>query len=535
MIPKRKIIVLLLNNVLIQSFPFESSISKKIHKFSKDDKGVTLTPTPSIRATATLFNKKLSSIYIDHNESDITSSEQGFLELSSRSLPEKRGLKRRRDKERLQIRFERQAERVNKNRNDFLKQKNDLTKAKQRQKYNGNRCELQKIAESIEACKSEKEMNDIMEQSKLSQRDETDLLRLLGSRCSYTEMLYILDCSLHKPSVHSYTSVIASLAQSTSINDRRKALNVLDTMMEKDIIPNSFTFTAAFLAVDNPSATMEILERMNLIEKERISKKMESIFNIFTYNSAIHSCSRGRSNQGFDTAYQLYQTMQSKQIEPNDKTISSLLHCATKSITYSRNQRMKQTIMNSAIQILDDIPSKNLSPKAWGVALSVCSAAMDDKKAKEIFDEMGQLGCSKNIMHYNQYLSALAKGGRDDLVLDVYQEMMDDPNVIPGIVTLNTVLGAFSKTGNYERASSLLSQMKKGEIVVSKRRKGSDYLPLQQQMIQKSILPDTISYNSVLSACSDAKEALQLVNEVSVAHSFSLFLSFLSLYIYVYL
>lgn len=503
----------------------------------------------SISATLNDFSSTTSTVTATTSDDDIQESdlvrEVGFLPKNSKNLPEKRGFKKSRDQDRIRIRFERQAQRADESRQQFLMGKQEknmnyqnqesssLHDSKQFNNNNNNNkkrnndekdhtCMIYEIAKLLKASKSEREMNQILRNAKLSPRDESDLVRILGSRCAYDPMLFLLYNSPNGPNVHSYTSAIASLAHSSSPDYRKQALKVLDSMSNKGVVPNSFTFTAAFLAVDGAAQAIEMMKKIDILSEE-IDSRNNNLHNVFTFNSAIHSCSRGNSPNGFKTARQFYESMNEKNIAPNEKTLTSLLHCATKSISYTNKQIEKQSIFHSAMSLLDDMRlHKNIvpSPKAWGAALSVCAAAGADEKAKEIFDTMGEVGCTKNIIHYNQYLSALAKAGKDDLVWRVFEGMQKDSNVLPEIVTLNTVLGAFARSGNYTQASRLLSRMKEGEFEFREARNGREYVPLRGHSIENKLFPDTISYNSVLSACSDSKEALCLVNEVSYVLSY---------------
>jgi len=487
----------------------------------------------------------------EFNESE-TSRHQydGFVLNSSRALPEKRGYKRARDEERIRTRFERQADRANEIRENFLsgnmnidegeavnnnkkqerrfernvQQQENLNNISNQQRINKGKKRqklyLYDLAKSMKSLRSDKDRKELLDNTKLSSRGETDLIRLLGSQRAYQPMIFLLDHSSNGPSVHSYTSAIAALSQSSHNNDRKKALKLLDIMPEHGIIPNSFTFTAAFLAVDGPVKAREMMNRIRKIETENMNDfvKHDSLYNIFTFNSAIHSCSRGKSSEGFQTAYEFYQTMEKHGIPPNEKTLASILHCAAKSISFLSHASKKKLVMNDALDFLYRMRFvKGIQPssKAWGAALSVCAAAGADDKGEEIFRSMEETGCEKNIMHYNQYLSVLAKAGKDEKVWEVFEDMRLNSNVMPEIVTLNTVLGSFARTSNYQKAVELLNRMKQGEFELCEERNGRDYVATRGNNVANKLLPDTISYNSVLSACSDAKEAYKLVNEVN--------------------
>jgi pentatricopeptide repeat protein len=152
-----------------------------------------------------------------------------------------------------------------------------------------------------------------------------------------------------------------------------------------------------------------------------------------------------------------------------------------------------------------------------------------------------QGGVPPSTLHYNTLLSALSKTGQDTLAHDILQSMQTSTTpsknisvqqhvsgsneetsveissihegARPDIISLNTVLGAFAKAGNYDGARKLISRMEEGEFWqdVQHQNEGFQYPRANRRV---AIQPDVISYNTLLSACSDPMEAVKIVQEV---------------------
>lgn len=126
-----------------------------------------------------------------------------------------------------------------------------------------------------------------------------------------------------------------------------------------------------------------------------------------------------------------------------------------------------------------------------------------------------------HILHYNQFLSALAKGRKKPsdtkIAYRILQEMKNEGQVLPDIITLNTLLSIYAKYGDYKHAKELLDEMKAGSYFTTERKKnlhGSDYYSRNRHEKRIKLVPDTISYNTVLSTCSNSTEAMSLIQEM---------------------
>ncbi len=382
-----------------------------------------------------------------------------------------------------------------------------------------NKRRLENLVDELVASEThDKDGSPVSLSSLVIPRDQSNLIRLLGAKGSYSSMLKLLR-HFHKGKnenggsqngVYAYTAAITALAQSSNPRWKSQAVGLLDEMDELSILPNTFTFTAVFLAINGGKAAVEILQRA-----KRYPKTVE--IGVHVYNSAIHACSRqdtGNSTNGWQTALMLFRQMPRDKVKPNEQTYASLLHALAKSgqlkVALSIFDEMKNTLGIA----------KGSSNKVWGAALRACATAGDGKKAMDLLKDMLQEGMNPNTLHYNSVLSALAKEGSDLLALELLERIQDDSvhelfpeleiphhvysgsGAMPDLISINTVMSSFVSSKSYLGAKGFLNRVKRGEF---KFRRGDD---------RAIIRPDIISYNSLLSACQDPQEAFSLIREV---------------------
>ena len=96
---------------------------------------------------------------------------------------------------------------------------------------------------------------------------------------------------------------------------------------------------------------------------------------------------------------------------------------------------------------------------------------------------------------------------------------LQSQRALPDLISLNTVLSAFVRTGNSEGARKLFDRIKNGEFrkVISNRRPRGDFernVGGNTMAMTVPIHPDVISYNSLLSTVRDPNEAVTILDEV---------------------
>ena len=365
-------------------------------------------------------------------------------------------------------------------------------------------------------------------------RDQSNLIRLLGSKGvgAYTTMLKLLHHLVNDASMsvsgcqYAYTAAIIVLAKSSSKRWKAQAIALLDEMDSKHIEPNTYTYTAAFHAVDGGKAALELLNRAKRkrssvhseSETETVEGAMSMPMSIHLYNGAIHACSRSSDidgkNNGWQAALSIFRTQMPRDgVAPNELTYMSLLHACAKAGQ-----------LKVAMSIFDEVKSAtNMSESIniWGAALRACATTGNSKKAMEVMGEMIRGGVVPTTLHYNYVLSALAKEGEDGMAVEFFDrilvgtvygifvsgieesESLQSCNAMPDLVSVNTVLTSFVKSANFTAAKHFFGRLKRGEFM---------YNRLDSRAV---IRPDVISYNSLLSVCNNSNEAKIIMQEVS--------------------
>jgi pentatricopeptide repeat protein len=378
-------------------------------------------------------------------------------------------------------------------------------------------------------------------------RQDTNVIRLLGTRKAYSSMLQFLRRQPQPhPShaIYEYTAAISILGQ--AVDDptyRSMAHGLFDEMIHLGITPNSYTCTALFLAIDGGKASWTWYQRI-----QQLYLQQERIVEVHVFNAAIFACSRPSKSRnaeeiqkqqeeeedsGWQTALMIFNEMRKNKVIPNEQTFASLIHTCAK---YGQ--------VRVALSLLDEIKKKThkagrgqeTNSKVWSAILSAFASAGDSNTVWTLILEMIQRGNRPHTLHYNSLLSALAREGKDTMALHVLNGMIhgtvesivshstslesieQDMSVSnmtmktgnhhmtpslsrPDIVSFNTVMSALTQPGNknYPEAKKLLELLKSGEYV---------------NAYGEEVRPDIITYNTLLSACDEPKEAIEIIREV---------------------
>jgi len=335
----------------------------------------------------------------------------------------------------------------------------------------------------------------------ISSKQLTQVIDYLGTRSCISSMLKVLRQASRKDCVilcgiHSFNAAILQLAKS---DQKVHVISLLKEMKLFRLNPNSYTFTALFLAVDGGS------------EASSLWKSLTSDYsmhpNIHIYNAVIRSCSRGHGKDA-QAGFFFFYNMRDAGIVPTKETYISLMNCCVK---------MKQK--NVVLSLMDEMQRSGFPPSegSWGAALSACAADGDITSTLSLFNKMKEMKAFINTRHYNALLTGMSKNsGQDKNALKILEEICCQPVTRPDIVTLNSVLASCAKSLNYDDARLLLERMCRGEFVAQSNLKTpkNNKHPHSQSL---TILPDVISYNIVLSVCPDPISAFNLLQEMRMS------------------
>ena len=388
---------------------------------------------------------------------------------------------------------------------------------KQRSASSQNQLTKDQIWSTVEQSASAKEINTWMQKlssdtltknesspfQSWSMKDQNELIRLLKERGAYQAIVTFMEY-LGEQNVYLYTTSIFALALSPS--HRKEAVSILDFMDSRRIQPTSLTFVALIGSVDGPTATVEMMKRIDKYKKVKLNSEV--------FHSAIYACCRipaGATSpeRDWQTAISFFQQMRRKRIAPTTKTYAALMQ------VLSRTGQIKITL--SLLRELQATPALRADDRVWGAAINVCAQVGDYQEAITLINEMNGLGYRTNLRHCSTFLKALAKSGQAKLALQALDMMLGQsdtslssdkeerpkfylPPTPPDLVAVNTVMAACSKAGNVNATKVLFERLKAGDF--------------RDAATDKPISPDGISYHAVLSSCKSPELARELVKEV---------------------
>lgn len=341
----------------------------------------------------------------------------------------------------------------------------------------------------------------------MTPRDQSSLIRILRKSEMYHDILDFLNYlnGSHADQVYSYTTAILALSASTDLKHKIVKL-LIDMEEKKNIIPNTYTYTAAFLAIDKAEESFALLSRA----RER-GKSQPDLVSVHLYDAAIHACSRDRTN-GYSYAISIFRQMPRDNIKPNTKTFASLLHACAQSnkfkIAFAIFDEMKNT------------PGIDMShvDKVWLAALEACALAKNGSKALEVLGQM-LTDCKSSfeptLQHFNIVLSALAKEGRylaacellnhmhDGTLNVLFPESVSVRKCMVDLVSINTTLSSFALLKRFDEARILFGSLKNG-----------DFKSIDDSGMVTVLKPDIISYNTFLCSCNNSEYARSILVEV---------------------
>ncbi|KAI2512794.1 PPR repeat [Fragilaria crotonensis] len=375
--------------------------------------------------------------------------------------------------------------------------------------------------------------NNNLNPLRLHPNEQTQIIKELAKRSAFDEILFFLR-HFSDHSVYVYSSVISSLAQSKEKRHSQQAFQLLQQMNQRGVRPNKFTFTALFHHIHGAKDARLFLQSLR-------QQNYKEVDTVEVYNAAIHACTRRQrqhhdANSGtmddpdaWQTALHLYRTMRTLGLVPNRSTYSSLmLACA------------HAGQVKIAMALLDDMPMLP-NDVVWGAALTVCARAGDYQQSLLILQKMQSLDAVATTRHVSAHLAALAKSGQDVVCLKVLEALQQKQPIeldhvdsdtgarrqlvlqpVPlDLVIVNTVIYACAQAGNYNDARRLLTDLKNGDYVAGHVAPAKTTVSNSRRETLASpvvvLQPDEITYNTVISACTDATQVKALVKEMRMS------------------
>ncbi len=357
--------------------------------------------------------------------------------------------------------------------------------------------------------------------SRITPRDASSLIRLLGRHGALTSMLTFLRRFCHdiheintdssgstsrskvadEAILYAYTAAIAACSkpqpnslvlssqhpnQSQGDSQYRSKAFLLQLLEEMEngygsrILPNSYTLSAILIGIDDGLEAHELLE--TFVQTYGADAITVQIYNV------VLACFSGEkyTSNGWHHAISLLQRMKRQGPQPNEQSYSYVLQSCAGSGQ-----------IKVALSLLDEVRQSSMetTQKLYLPLLKVSARDGHSDLVWSLINTMKDDSIQITTMHLNLYLQSLAKAGLHIKALGVLRGMIQqsDEMQLPDLISFNTVLSACASSNDYEAAQALFDQMR-GEIF-------------------ENIRPDVVSFNTLIS-CAPPQAGLDLIHEM---------------------
>lgn len=264
----------------------------------------------------------------------------------------------------------------------------------------------------------------------------------------------------------------------------------------KTITPNSYHYNAVL---------MGYAKRGWAKKAEKLLKEMQGMQidgpNAVTYNVVLDSLSKSGDSDAVKRAEHIWKKMMKNAgIKPDMFTFTSLFSLYAKNGDGDKSERLLEQVvgLHRAGKLKD-------GPNAftYRCVIDALAKSTAPERAEEILYRMQERGIEPNRFHFCGVLGAYARNGKADQCEKLLQCMYEShvagslPEA-PDVVAFNSVVFAWAKSG--------------ADNALSKAR------GIVDDMINAGILPNLITYNCLLSAAKDGKEAEQMLKQMNELH-----------------
>lgn len=231
----------------------------------------------------------------------------------------------------------------------------------------------------------------------------------------------------------------------------------------------------------------------------------------------------------------LFQEIIADNIKPNAITYNSMIYA------YSKSGKLEKAVEFSSLMITEGIEHNQVT---YNTMINVYSKNGDLEKAVQLFTKMIDGGFKPNSLIYNSIISIFGKLGYVERADGILQKMKDDglarsapiynalikcherdltrvaslfkemigEGIEPTVITFNTMIHAYTKSGNLGRAIELFARMLKDGVkptqttynsmihAYSTKGELDEAIELFSRMLEAGIKPNLYIYNSMIAA-----------------------------------
>ncbi|KAJ8441919.1 hypothetical protein Cgig2_020064 [Carnegiea gigantea] len=268
-----------------------------------------------------------------------------------------------------------------------------------------------------------------------------------------------------------------------------KGLGFFNEMERNGCLPNVVSYNTLMDAYFKAGKTNDAMELFNAMR----NRSMEP--NLITYNVIINGlCREGRMKDASD----LVQEMYLKGLKPDEVTFNTLV-----------NGYCKVGNFHQALILHGEMVKNGLSPNVityTSLINSMCKSG-NLNRAMEFLDQMRIRGLHANERTYTTLIDGFSQQGLLNEAYRLLNEMVSS-GFAPSLVTYNALINGHCVMGRMEEAMGIIQDImdKEGNI--------EEAFHLHDEMMQKGILPDTVTYNVLINGLNKqarTKEAKRLL------------------------
>ncbi|KAL3924176.1 MAG: hypothetical protein SGILL_001210 [Bacillariaceae sp.] len=296
-----------------------------------------------------------------------------------------------------------------------------------------------------------------------------------------------------QPKTGTFQIILSSLQQK---RQWKKALNLLDTMIEMDVPRTVTTYNTVIGAC---AKAREVGMARHLLQ--RMKKDDDSVRpDVISYNSVIGACANtARWKEALEVLDQCYRE---PGVTPTIYTYTNAMRACARG---GKSQR--------ALSLLEVVKDKGLplDSYCYTAVIDACAKGGKWRKAQELFNEMEERGIEASGVTYSVTISALGNGLQWEKALWMLNVMRDKKMTV-NLITYNAAITALAKSA---RETAKRSVRQNGSVGKEAEELWPKALGLLDQMKEDGIEPDGFCYSSAINCCGAEgrwKEACELID-----------------------